>query len=111
MAPPVLNLLTPPATRAPGEQCEILLETTALRLERIVSRGCPTPVGEWYDQERPEWVLLACGSAQLGYADGSAQNLQAGDFLLLRAGCRHRVESVSEDAVWLALHFEEAAAL
>jgi len=110
MAPHVLNFFSPSASGTNGEQCDILLETPALRLERIVSHGCPTPPGEWYDQERPEWVLLACGAARLGYDGDTVQDLQAGDFLLIPAGCRHRVESVSEDAVWLALHFEEGAA-
>jgi len=31
--------------------------------------------------------------------------LKSGDFLTIPARARHRVESVSSDAIWLALHF------
>jgi cupin 2 domain-containing protein len=92
----------------PTEFSESLLETTHLRLERIVSRGHRTPPGEWYDQDRDEWVLLVEGSALLrveGAPDLIA--LQPGDHLRLRAHVRHRVEwtPAERDTVWIALHF------
>ncbi len=88
-----------------------LLESPAFRLERIVSYGHATPPGQWYDQDRPEWVLLARGRAVLLFDGGCEGRLElaAGDHLLIPARARHRVEAVSEDAVWLALHFEPAA--
>lgn len=89
-----------------GEEFFPLLEGKRFRLERIMSRGQPTPEGEWYDQAQPEWVMLARGEAELVFQDGTRAVLQAADWLLIPAGVRHRVERVSDDAVWLALHFE-----
>ena len=35
---------------------------------------------------------------------GVTLGLRAGDWVSLPARCRHRVESVSDDALWLAVH-------
>ncbi len=96
--------------RVPEEYFDTILESGALekggfRLERIVSQGCPTPSGQWYDQAWNEWVMLARGEALLEYNDGSTERMTAGDHLLIPAGRRHRVASVSADCVWLALHY------
>jgi cupin 2 domain-containing protein len=91
------------------EQFDPLLEGKELRLERILSRGHATPEGEWYDQERDEWVLLLRGSAGLRVAEGVIE-LRPGDYLLLPAHARHRVEWTDRETetVWLALHFTAA---
>lgn len=89
-----------------GEEFLPLLDGKHFRLERIVSHGQPTPEGEWYDQACPEWVMLARGEAELTFQDGTREALKAGDWLLIPSAVRHRVEYVSDDAVWLALHFE-----
>ncbi|WP_338290034.1 hypothetical protein [Luteolibacter sp. LG18] len=85
-----------------------LVERPGLLLEEIVSRGQPTPEGEWYDQERDEWVLLAKGRATLVFDPGGPMELETGEHVLIPARLRHRVERVSVDAVWLALHFDPA---
>lgn len=91
------------------ERFEELVRTDALLLERIISRGHATPPGQWYDQERNEWVLLLSGSAGLRI-EGREEIivLQPGDYLLLPAHCRHRVEWTEADreTVWLALHYK-----
>jgi cupin 2 domain-containing protein len=73
-------------------------------LERIISRGQSSPEGFWYDQPEDEWVLLVRGAATLRFADSETIDLSAGDYLFLPARRQHRVESVSVDAVWVALH-------
>ena len=73
-------------------------------MEEIISRGAASPGDFWYDQERDEWVMLARGEAVLRFDDGDLP-LKAGDHLTIPAGTRHRVESTSADAVWLAVHF------
>jgi cupin 2 domain-containing protein len=97
----------------PTELVETILATAHLRLERIVSRGHRTPPGEWYDQDRDEWVLLIEGSALLRI-EGAPDliGLQPGDHLRLRAHVRHRVEwtPADRDTVWIALHFADPAA-
>ena len=94
-----------------GEASEALVETPGLRLERIVSHGHATPPGQWYDQARPEWVLLLRGAARLRFeGEPHERPLGPGDWLLIPAGCRHRVEwtAPGEPTVWLAVHFQEA---
>ena len=94
---------------SPDEIFETLLERPGIKIERIVSSGQATPPGEWYDQSSDEWVLLLCGSAGLMIeGEDSLRQLKTGDFLLLPAGCRHRVEWTDSDvkSVWLAIHFE-----
>ncbi len=88
-----------------------LAEGGAFRLERIVSTGQATPEGAWYDQAEDEWVILLAGEAGL-LIEGEAapHTLGPGDFLLLPAHKRHRVEWTAADTetVWLALHFKPA---
>jgi cupin 2 domain-containing protein len=105
---PVLNLF---AAGAQGntEVTSLLARTPHLRLEQLVSHGRPSPPGFWYDQPEDEWVALLRGTAVLAFEDSSLE-LAAGDSLTLPAHRRHRVERVSHDAVWLALHFKAARA-
>lgn len=97
------NLL--PCNPGSKEEFRPLLEGKTFRLEHIVSHGECSPPGFWYDQDEEEWVTLLRGEATLAYADGALQSLRPGDAVLIPAHRKHRVESVSSDAVWLALHF------
>jgi cupin 2 domain-containing protein len=102
------NLFLPPTSRN-NELFETLVETASLKLERIVSTGQATPPGEWYDQERDEWVALLSGSATLRFEDSDELvPLEPGDWLLIPARRRHRVEATAADgeSVWIALHFD-----
>ena len=91
-----------------AERVDVLLDTASLRLERIVSTGQTTPPGQWYDQDRDEWVLVLRGRARIRI-EGEAEDraLGVGDHLLLRAHVRHRVEwtDPAGPTVWLALHY------
>ncbi|RLA37563.1 MAG: cupin [Gammaproteobacteria bacterium] len=93
------------------EHFDELLTGEAFRLQRIVSTGQITPPGEWYDQDDDEWVVILQGAAEVRLADEpQARRLTPGDWLLLPAGCRHRVEWTTDDGptVWLALHHTAA---
>ena len=94
-----------PADRS-REAFEALLETPALRLERIVSHGQTTPAGQWYDQDGDEWVVLLSGAATLRFEGDAPFALRPGDWVLIPAHRRHRVEHTAPDGptVWLALH-------
>lgn len=90
------------------ERIETLIDHPAARIERIVSTGQASPEGFWYDQPRDEWVLLLSGSAGLRFADeADVRELRPGDWLLIPAGCKHRVEwtDAGQPSVWLAVHF------
>lgn len=107
----VENLLQGLPPTAEAELVTRLAEGGGFHLERIVSWGQATPDGDWYDQESDEWVLLLSGGAEL-LIEGEAmpRRLRPGDFLLLPAHRRHRVEWTAEDqpTIWLALHFKAA---
>ena len=90
------------------EIIEKLLTHTHFTLERIVSTGQATPVGQWYDQEQDEWVILLSGSASLLFAEeNTIRILRPGDYIHIKAHQRHRVEwtDSSQPTVWLALHY------
>jgi cupin 2 domain-containing protein len=102
------NLFDDIHPRQPDEQVDVLAETAAFRLERIVSQAHATAPGEWYDQDGDEWVALVSGSAWLRFEDEPApRELEPGDWLLIPAHRRHRVERTDarEPTVWLALHY------
>lgn len=98
------NLLASLPPPGPDEHFESLLVRPGLRIERIVSHHHASPPGFWYDQPGDEWVLLAQGRAKLEFADGRREQLAPGDWLLIPAGCRHRVATTGPDTVWLAVH-------
>lgn len=105
MSPEIGNLFSQDAAPLNSEQSNILLQTPHLRLERIVSFGNVSPADFWSDQEETEWVLLAKGEAVLEFDERKFVALKAGDYLEIPAHEKHRVESCSQDAIWLALHF------
>ena len=102
------NLFDAIPPEIPAEVLQVLLETNNFRLERIVSNGQATPPGGWYDQETHEWVVLLTGGAGLRFEDEpEARVLRPGDYLLIPAHRRHRVEWTHPEGptVWLALHY------
>ncbi|HSM82205.1 MAG TPA: cupin domain-containing protein [Nodosilinea sp.] len=106
IAPADGNLFQLPQPLPATETFTPLLETPHLRVERIVSSGQTTPPGQWYDQPQAEWVVLLTGSATLSYEDGTAMALGPGDYVLIPAHRRHRVDFTSGEppCLWLAIH-------
>jgi len=106
----VANLFADVPPEIPEEILQVLLETGAFRLERIISAGQATPPGEWYDQDTQEWVVLLRGGAGLRFEDEpEPRRLSPGDYLLIPAHRRHRVEwtDPEQKTVWLALHYRD----
>jgi len=104
----IRNILANLPTDLSNEIFETIVESESVRIERIVSNGQATPQGEWYDQERAEWVLLLAGNAGLLFeGQEEPRRLAPGDHLLIPAGCRHRVAwtDPAVQTVWLAVHF------
>jgi len=102
------NLFTTGTEPRREEIFETLLETDRFRLERIVSTGQATPAGQWYDQERNEWVALLSGNAGLLFeGEREPRVMKPGDHVVIPAHCRHRVEWTDPDheTVWLTLHY------
>lgn len=94
---------------ADSELMEILHSGPNARIERIVSHGESTPIGEWYDQEWDEWVILLEGYAELRF-EGQDELIimKKGDYIHIPAHKRHRVEKTDAigNSVWIAVHFK-----
>lgn len=101
-----MNLFDLPESPPDEELFEPLASGCGVLIERIVSTGQVTAEGEWYDQERDEWVALIQGEAAIAYEDGRVLELRAGDWVLIGAHERHRVERTSTEppCIWLAVH-------
>jgi cupin 2 domain-containing protein len=94
----------PPA--GPHEHVDELAAAAHLRIERIVSHGQASPPDFWYDQDRAEWVVVLTGSAGPRFeGEDAARPFQRGDYVLIPAHARHRVEWTdgNEPTVWLAV--------
>lgn len=95
-------------TRIPDEILEVIVDNGTVRIERILSCGQATPEGEWYDQDRNEWVMVLKGSAGIIFeGDKEAVTLAPGDHLHIAAHRRHRVTRTDDKqpTVWLAVHY------
>ena len=105
------NLFTNVPSHLDQELVETILRSRFLRIERIVSTGQASAPGFWYDQKDHEWVVVLQGRARLRFDDGQTKDLNAGDFVHIKAHQRHRVESTSseEATVWLAVFYSASA--
>ena len=92
----------------PDELFTTLLEATDVRIERIVSHGHVSPGEFWYDQDRPEWVVVLKGAARLRFEDDVIE-MRPGDFVNIPAHKKHRVEWTTPDepTIWLAIHYAD----
>lgn len=89
------------------EQLEELCGSRSFRIERIVSAGQLSPPGFWFDQTWDEWVLVVQGAAAVRLQDPEETvHLTAGDWLMIEAHRRHRVEATSRQPVtiWVVVH-------
>jgi cupin 2 domain-containing protein len=105
---PKANLFDAIPKQLPQEWFETLTESGGIKIERIVSKGHASDQGYWYDQAWDEWVLLLKGSAGLRLeGDRRARPMAPGDWVLIPAHVKHRVDWTAADTetVWLAVHF------
>lgn len=105
---PRVNLLENIPANLPEELIEVLSQSGAVRIERIVSRGHASPPGFWYDQDLNELVVVLAGSARLAFESPPREaSLDPGDYLVIKAHERHRVVWTANetDTVWLAVHY------
>jgi cupin 2 domain-containing protein len=89
------------------ERFDELCRSTGFRVERIVSAGQVSPAGFWYDQAWDEWILIIQGTAEIRLQDSDETvRLTAGDWLMIDAHRKHRVEATGREpaTIWLAVH-------
>lgn len=90
-----------------AEFFEDIISSENFRLERIISEGHTSPPEFWYDQEQNEFVLLLSGSAEILFDDDSLVELKPGDYIIIPAHKKHRVEKTdtNKKTFWLTLHY------
>ena len=89
------------------EYFEEILSSKNFKMERIVSDGHSSPKDFWYDQDEHEFVILISGSAEIEFENEPSVKLKPGDYLIIPAHKKHRVERSDEieKTFWLALHY------
>jgi len=100
------NIYDLPQEMLKSEKFESLVSSKDILIERIISSGQITPEGQWYDQSTDEWVVLLQGQAEISYSDATKVHLKSGDYLLIPAHVKHRVDFTSTEppCIWLAVH-------
>ncbi len=106
------NLLTDLPESAASELTDVLVNSSGVRIERIVSTGQSSPKDFWYDQDEDEWVVVLQGESKLQFDDGTRVDLSPGDHVLIPAHKKHRVEwtSPKQPTVWLAVFYHATKA-
>ncbi len=103
----VENILTDIPNQIPEELIQTLLTKGQVKIERIISAGHSSPINDWYDQIQDEWIILLEGQAKLQFeSDLSVISLKSGDYLLIPAHKKHRVQWTDPaiKTIWLAIH-------
>jgi cupin 2 domain-containing protein len=85
-----------------------LLESSAVKIQRIVSDVDSGSSEVWYDQDYDEWVIVLRGNAVLQFEGGELIALKAGDYLMIPSRFKHRVEYTAPQTVWLVVHVKDA---
>ncbi len=101
-----MNLFQIPEKLPQREVFETLVPDKGILVERIISNGQGSEEGFWYEQERDELVFLLQGRAKLAWDNGKNLEMNRGDWVLIPARERHRVEwtSSAPPCIWLAIH-------
>lgn len=83
---------------------EDLLNKGEVRITRILSQG---QTSEVYEQADDEWVIVLVGEAEITFPGehGHTVALRSGDFIYLKAGCKHQVTYTSDPCLWLCVFF------
>jgi len=89
------------------ELFDVLVETSDIKIERIVSKGHSSPKSGWYEQNHGEWVMLLKGEAILGFEQGDDLNLKVGCHLNIPAHTKHKVvwTTPESDTIWLIVQY------
>lgn len=90
-----------------NEVFEPLEDNGKVLIERIISKGHVTPEGQWYDQDRSEWVMVLQGEAKLVFEHAEVVHLKKGDYITIPAHCKHRVSWTADhpETLWIAVHY------
>ncbi|SFD60000.1 cupin domain-containing protein [Pseudoalteromonas denitrificans] len=90
-----------------SEIFEDLIESSNVKIERIISNGHSSPKIGWYDQAQNEWVIILKGEAIITFENDSSVHLKAGGYVNIQAHQKHKVSWTIEntETIWLAVHY------
>jgi len=91
----------------PDELIQKLIVNNNFSVERIISDGHKSPEDFWSDQNSDEFVLLLSGIAELEFKDEMIVYLEPGDYLIIPAHKKHRVNKTDAagKTIWLTIHY------
>ena len=105
----VRNIFSKVPECLPDEVFEDIITAEHCKIERIISGGHASPrEGDWYDQEKNEWVMVIRGRAGLRFeGEDEITVMEPGDHIHIPAHRKHRVEWTASDqkTIWLAVHY------
>ncbi len=89
------------------EVFDLLVQSSNIRIVRIISKGQASPESGWYDQEQNEWVIVLKGEALISFEDREEVDLKAGSHVNIPAHTKHKVAwtSPNTETIWLAVHY------
>ena len=82
-----------------------IISEKGIKIERIVSRKHITPKGKWYNQNKNEFVLVLKGNAKLRFEKNKIINVKKGDYIIIPAHLKHRVEKTDKETIWLVVFY------
>jgi cupin 2 domain-containing protein len=103
----IQNIFTDLPDAASQEQFMTLVESSAVKIQRIVSDIKRGSSDLWHDQDHDEWVAVLSGDAILEFAGGELIELKTGDYLMIPSRMKHRVEYTAPQTVWLVVHVKD----
>ncbi len=101
------NIFRATAGAIGSEEFLTLLETEAVKVQRIVSHAAKSPEQFWYEQSYTEWVMVVRAHAVLEFEGGERIELNEGDYLTIPPQARHRVYDTGPKTIWLVVHLKE----
>ena len=109
------NLFTNINDQVSQEISTVLMQrenSSQVKIEHIISpKGYCSDEGFWYDQDEDEFVTVLQGKARLCFEDrlDHVIELGVGDFVIIPAHEKHRVEWTSKDeqTAWLCVYIKK----
>jgi len=105
----IKNIFKQISGAAGEEKFLTLVQQHGVKIQRIVSFASSTPENRWYDQAYAEFVLVLRGHAVLEFEGGERIELKEGDYLVIPAHERHRVNETGPETIWLVVHLPAGA--
>ncbi len=90
------------------ELIDIIAKSDTIRIERIISDNHSSPKNFWYDQDENEFFIVLKGEGIIEFENGDKIKLKEGDYMVIPAHLKHRVDKTSEKekTIWLAVFYK-----